>query len=452
VELDLPGLLGLVLLLILSFYFTAARSALVNARRQALRELAEKGNRKAGLAAAVAEDSTKVLGTFHLAGTLTHFLIASLAISMFFPALAGWLTQRLEYLSLRGTALSYLIIAIPMALLVYLVTEMLPDALVHGGDADQWAMSLARPAALTIAVFKPLVWLLMKIRHLIAAPLGSEKSTITEEEIMTLVDAGEEEGSIELGEKEMIYSIFQLDDTVAREIMIPRIDIVAVDIGTSVEEARETIINAGHSRIPVYEGSLDHILGVLYAKDLLSASHRGEPFSDLRSLLRPARYVPESKKVRDLLRELQTGKVHIAVVIDEYGGTAGLVTLEDIVEEIFGEIQDEYDAAEEALYEEISPEEMIFDARINLDDFNHVMDTSLPDESSDTLGGFIYAELGKVPDPGEMVRTESLQLEVLSVEDRRIRKVRVKRVEPEESTPPAQNGKDQLISGQSNGR
>jgi CBS domain containing-hemolysin-like protein len=341
VEIDLPGLLGLVLLLILSFYFTAAQSALVNARRPVLRELAEKGNRRAGLAATVAEDSSKVLGTFHLAGTLTHFLIASLAISMFFPALAGWLTQRLELFQLRGTVLSYLIIAIPMALLVYLLTEMLPDALVHGGDTDQWAMMLARPAALTIAVFQPLVWLLMKVRHLIAAPLGSEKSTITEEEIMTLVDAGEEEGSIELGEKEMIYSIFQLDDTVAREIMIPRIDIVAVDIGTSVEQARETIINAGHSRIPVYEGSLDHILGVLYAKDLLSASHHGEPFSDLRLLLRPARYVPESKKVRDLLRELQTGKVHIAVVIDEYGGTAGLVTLEDIVEEIFGEIQDE---------------------------------------------------------------------------------------------------------------
>jgi putative hemolysin len=456
VEPEIPGLVGLVLLLALSFYFTAARSALVNARRQALRELAEKGNRRAGLAAAVAEDSSKVLGTFHLAGTLTHFLIASLAISMFFPGLAGWLVQRLAVLQLQGTALSYLLIALPMALLVYLVTEMLPDALVHGGDADQWAMALARPAALTIAVFRPLVWVLMKIRHLIAAPLGSQKNGVTEEEIMTLVDAGEEEGSIELGEKEMIYSIFQLDDTVAREIMIPRIDIVAVNIETTVEAARETIISAGHSRIPVYEGSLDHILGVLYAKDLLAASHRGDGPADLRTLLRPARFVPESKKVRDLLRELQTGKVHIAVVIDEYGGTAGLVTLEDIVEEIFGEIQDEYDSAEEALYEEIGPDETIFDARINLDDFNHVMDTHLPDESGDTLAGFIYSELGKVPDPGDIVRSEMLQLEVLSVEDRRIRKVRVTRTEPEEPTPPSlQTGKDHrdtLTNGHSNGR
>jgi CBS domain containing-hemolysin-like protein len=224
-----------------------------------------------------------------------------------------------------------------------------------------------------------------------------------------------------------------------------------VEIHASLEEARATILKAGHSRLPVYEGSLDHVLGLLYAKDLLSIWHRGETSTDLRSLLRPPMFVPESKRVPDLLNELQTAKVHMAVVIDEYGGTAGLVTLEDIVEEIVGEILDEYDAGEEALYETVSPMEFIFDARIDLDDFNEMMDANLPDEESDTLGGFIYAELGKVPEAGELVQTPTLQLEVLGVEDRRIRKVRVTRVVREEPSAPGQSGKDQVTNGSSNG-
>jgi len=450
VESEVPGFIGLAILLVLSFYLTAAKTALGSARRQNLREQAEKGNRQAHLAAVIAEDSSRVLATFHVANIITHFLLASLAISLFLPPLVNWLARYMTPLRFPGTALGYLLIAILAALIVYLLTEQLPEVLVHG-NPDSWAMALAGIARITINVMHPLVWLLNRLRSLIAVPLGHEQGAVTEEEIMTLVDAGEEEGSIQEGEKEMIYSIFQLDDTVAREIMVPRIDIVAVEIHASLEEARETILKAGHSRLPVYEGSLDHVLGLLYAKDLLSIWHRGETSTDLRSLLRPPMFVPESKRVPDLLNELQTAKVHMAVVIDEYGGTAGLVTLEDIVEEIVGEILDEYDAAEEALYETVSPMEFIFDARIDLDDFNEMMDASLPDEESDTLGGFIYAELGKVPEGGEVVQTPTLQLEVLGVEDRRIRKVRVIRVAREEPPAPGQGGKDQITNGSSNG-
>jgi CBS domain containing-hemolysin-like protein len=252
---------------------------------------------------------------------------------------------------------------------------------------------------------------------------------------MTLVDAGEEEGAIDLDEKEMIYSIFQLADTLAREIMVPRIDIVAVEVHTPLDKARDIIIKAGHSRIPVYEESLDQVCGLLYAKDLLSVWQRGEPLVELRSILRPALFVPESKRVPDLLRELRDSNVHLAIVIDEYGGTAGLVTMEDIVEEIVGEIRDEYDSAEEALYETVGPDEYVFDGRVNLDDFNRLLDVELPDELGDTLGGFIYGELGKVPKQGEVVVTHSLRLEVTSVVDRRIRKVRVRRIGPSKLPP-----------------
>lgn len=444
----IPGLVGLALLLGLSFFLTAARSALANARRSDLRELAEKGNRQAHLAAAIAEDSSRVLGTFHLANILTYFLLASLAISLFVPSTGAWLEARLG--GINGLALSYLLVALGMALVAYLISEMLPELLVHG-NPDQWAMALAMPANVTLVLLSPVLWIATSLRRLLSTPLGSDHGSVTEEEIMTLVDAGEEEGSIQLGEKEMIYSIFQLDDTVAREIMIPRIDIVAVDVNTTLQQAREVIINAGHSRIPVYEESLDHIVGLVYAKDLIGVWHRGEHEVNLRSLLRPALFIPESKHVPDLLRELQNSKVHMAVVIDEYGGTAGLVTLEDIVEEIVGEIQDEYDVKEEVPFQRIGQDEYIFDAKINLDDFNHMMDMQLPDELSDTLGGFIYAELGKIPDPGETIQTGSVMLEVLSVEDRRIRKVRAKRIEREEPPTTGQNAKDQIANGSTNG-
>jgi len=291
-------------------------------------------------------------------------------------------------------------------------------------------------AQLTVGILSPLVFAVTILRRTLAGPFGSDvdrAALVTEEEIMTLVDAGEEEGSIELEEKEMIYSIFQLDETLAREIMVPRIDIFALEIETPLEEALKAIIEAGHSRIPVYQESLDKISGLLYAKDLLEIWRDGQRSVDLARILRPALFVPESKRVSDLLHELQNAKVHIAVVIDEYGGTAGVVTLEDIVEEIVGEIFDEYDEAAEDTYEVVSSNEYIFDARIDLDDFNRLLDAHLTDELGDTLAGFIYGQLGKVPDEGEQFETDRLQIEVLTVADRRIRKVRVKRLTPDEA-------------------
>jgi CBS domain containing-hemolysin-like protein len=206
--------------------------------------------------------------------------------------------------------------------------------------------------------------------------------------------------------------------------MIPRIDLLALDADTSLEEAILALNKSGHSRVPVYEESIDNVIGLLYAKDLLRAHIEGQNIQSLRNLLRPAYFVPEAKKVDELLREMQARSIHMALVVDEYGGIAGLVTLEDIVEEIVGEIRDEYDAGEEQLYEKVSDNEYIFHGRIDLDDFNSVMNTDLPKDAADTLGGYIYSQIGRVPTGGEQVEAGNLVLTVEMVSGRRIRRVR----------------------------
>ena len=269
--------------------------------------------------------------------------------------------------------------------------------------------------------------------------------SLTEEAIKTLVDAGSEEGVIEDDAKAMIYSIFQFGDTIAREIMIPRIDIVALAVDTPLTEALEVARSKGHSRIPVFEESIDKICGLLYAKDLL-AIDRIDP-RRVRDLMRPAYFVPASKKAGTLLEDLQQRKIHMAIVIDEYGGTAGLVTLEDLVEEIVGDIQDEFDLETEAEHVKIDDGEYVFDAGIHLDDVNELLAETLPTDESDTLGGYVFSAMGKVPLAGEVFHIHDLEIKVEAITGRRIRKVRVKRLvkpahEPDTPTVSAERSTD----------
>lgn len=447
----LVGLIVLVSLLALSFTLTTSQIALSNVARPRLRDRAEEGDRQAGLAVRLAEESTRTLSTFQIANMVVRFLIAALTAAVLLPALREWSGLIAPGIVPGGYYLLAFAVLFPLAgLVVYILTSLIPQVMAQY-DAEGWSVRLAGFAQVTIFLLKPLVSLTTALRRTLAGPGGDPGAYITEERIKTMVDAGEEEGAIDLDEKEMIYSIFGLDETVAREIMVPRIDVVALDIGTPLDEARALIIEAGHSRIPVYEESLDHVRGLLYAKDLLEVWHEGKTSVDLRTLLRPALFVPESKRVSDLLRELQRAAVHLAIVIDEYGGTAGLVTIEDIVEEIVGEIMDEYDYDEEAAYQQVAEDEYIFDARYDLDDFNDLLDASLPDDLSDTLGGFIYERLGKVPEVGETVQTDEFRLEVLSVENQRIGKVRVKLNQPQESvlTPKRKEKEKHVKTGNS---
>jgi CBS domain containing-hemolysin-like protein len=238
----------------------------------------------------------------------------------------------------------------------------------------------------------------------------------------------------------MIAGILQLDRTLTREIMVPRIDVVSVEVDTRLRDALDVIIAGAHSRVPVYEGSIDHVVGVLYAKDLLKALRDGKTDAPLRALLRPACFVPESKRLDELLQELQANKVHMAIVVDEYGGTAGVVTIEDILEEIVGEIQDEYDTGEEPQSERIGQNEAVFDARVTIDDANEMLDLNLPTES-DTLGGLVYQRLEKMPKVGDQVRVGDVVVSVINVTGRRIQKVRVARIAAENQDPDEASGK-----------
>lgn len=263
---------------------------------------------------------------------------------------------------------------------------------------------------------------------------------VTEDELKNLVDAGQEEGIFEQGERRMIYSIFQLGDTLAREIMVPRIDMMALDVVTPLPQAVDALLESGYSRAPIYEDTVDKTIGLLYTKDLLKVWREGNRVGSLRDLLRPAYFVPEAKKVDELLAEMQNRRVHMAIVVDEYGGVAGLVTLEDIVEEIVGEILDEYDQGEEALYQGLDEGEYIFLGRIDLDDFNEIMQSNLDKEDADTLGGFIYSQLGRVPTVGEVLLVENLELVVEQVSARRIHKVRARWLPKEATDQVEENG------------
>jgi putative hemolysin len=296
-------------------------------------------------------------------------------------------------------------------------------------NPEIWAVKLAPFARIWVTLMKPLM---------LPLAFGSEEQntsesigSVTEDELKTLVDAGQEEGVFEQGERQMIFSIFQLRETLAREIMVPRIDMLVLDVLTPLTDAVDTLLQSGHSRVPVFEETVDNTLGLLYAKDLLRVWRTGGQLNSLRDLLRPAYFVPEAKKVDELLTELQAQRIHMAIVVDEYGGVAGLVTLEDIVEEIVGEILDEYDQAEEAPYQVLKTGEHIFLGRVDLDDFNEIMSSNLPSDEADTIGGFMYSRIGRVPEVGEKVKEDTLLLTVEQVSGRRIRKVRAQWLLPE---------------------
>ncbi|CAN5399095.1 hemolysin family protein [soil metagenome] len=244
------------------------------------------------------------------------------------------------------------------------------------------------------------------------------------EELRQLVPTSKEEDVIEASEKQMIASILEMVETVVREVMVPRIDMVAIDVETSLHEALDVIISAGHSRIPVYEEHVDQILGILYAKDLLKCFRDHHTDAPIRELLRPTYFVPVSKKVHALLKEMQQEHVHMAVVVDEYGGISGLVTIEDLIEEIVGDIQDEYDQEEDVFVEAIGANVYMLNARLDLYSLSRLLDVELPDEDADTLGGLIYSLLGHVPEQGESVEFASWRFTVLSLDGQRIDHVR----------------------------
>jgi len=293
-------------------------------------------------------------------------------------------------------------------------------------DPEGWALKLGAGLLIINQIVSPLVnFLYLFTKDLEEAQKKLDQ--VSEEELKSLVDEGRKDGILEIEESKMIHSVFRLDDTLAREIMVPRIDILAIEAKLSFTDAVKQFVESGFSRIPVYQDKVDDILGLLYAKDLLEVASNGGFQGSITELTRSAYFVPESKVINELLADMQIKRIHLAIVVDEYGGVAGIVTLEDIIEEIFGEIQDEYDS-EETIYRVIGPDEYVFLGRIDVDDLNLILGSSLSNLEADTLGGLVYYRLGHVPQKGEVVEFENLVFTVEEVDEHRINKVRIKKI------------------------
>ncbi|MDI3341938.1 MAG: hemolysin family protein [Sphaerobacter sp.] len=328
------------------------------------------------------------------------------------------------------------------AVAVLLTARVLPAVL---APAEQWdePRRMMRVASLMATAILPLTTLAdlaaRGLRRILAA--GADHSAGAGEADGELPNGGNGELDIEEAEQEMISGVLGLEEATVREIMVPRLDIVAVPQDMPIAEVVDLIRKVGHSRIPVYRDSIDSIVGVIYAKDLLRFVQQDPTGATLLDLLRPAYFVPESKRVDELLRDMRQAKVHIAIVVDEYGGTAGLVTIEDILEEIVGEIQDEYDR-ETPLIERLGATEVIVDGRISVDEIADIFDTQFAEGETGTIGGFVQKRLGRIPQAGESLRADGLLIEVQAVEHHRIRKLRVVRVDEE----PAPSGQEVGIS------
>jgi magnesium and cobalt exporter, CNNM family len=265
-------------------------------------------------------------------------------------------------------------------------------------------------------------------------PGGTER--VTSDDIQIIVAEGNQERKleeIEPEEREMIAGIIEMGERSARDIMIPRPDVIAIEVGVQLDEALDIATKHGHSRLPVYEGDIDHVIGILHVKDLIPVLRHPDTSVTLRQLVRPVHYVPDTAKADDLLRELLRDRVHMAVVVDEYGGTVGIVTVEDALEEIVGEIRDEYDQAEEPEFVRLNEDEAVFNGRVPLDEVNEVLDIRLPTEESDTLGGLVYNRLGRMPRTGDQVDVNAVELQVTAMSGRRVKQVHARKLHPVEN-------------------
>ena len=409
---DLISAIGLIIFLLADITTSAARSALSNSN--VARLLAHKDEKisQVNRTTALLSNLPRTQTNLKLFQVILRFLIAGLSLLIFLP----W--EATSFLVIYAVG-----ILLVSSLITFFLEWVVETAISH--NPEIWAMRLSSYARLLYLAMSPILALPFMLTK---SNESNQEGTVTEIELISLVEAGQEKGVLEQEEQKMIVSIFRLGDTLVREIMVPRIDVLALEVNTPIDQAMNAFKRTGHSRVPVFKDSIDNILGLLYAKDLLGIWLEGMHEVSLSDHLRQAYFVPEAKKVDKLLAELQAKRIHMAVVVDEYGGVAGLVTLEDIVEEIVGEIRDEYDQAEELLYQAINEDEYLFQGRIDLDDFNDIMGTELPNSEADTLSGLIYSRIGRVPTAGDKVQIKDLQLTVEQVSGQRIRKVRALRL------------------------
>jgi putative hemolysin len=424
--------LGLIVVLVLlNGIFAATEIALVTLRRSRIQQLIEEGNRGAIRVQRLKANPGRFLAVIQVGINFLGFLASAFAAVSLVDGAADVFGQ-FGPIARAAEGIALVVVTILLTLFTIVFGELVPKqiGLAH---AERVALSTGRLMEFLGTVFGPLVGALTLVTKYVSRLFRADvpaDERISSEELRLIIEQGGEQGILEAEEEQMIHAVIELGDQRVHEVMVPRIAMVTLRADATIGEAIDEIVAEGHSRIPVYEETVDEIVGIVYAKDLLPFLKASAPEPpQLRSLLRTPVFVPESMTVDDLLHELQRRKVHIAIVLDEYGGTAGLVTIEDLLEEIVGEIQDEYDV-EEPMIVKLSDDEARVDGRASVDDLAEIFETHVPledEDEYDTVGGLIYHRIGGVPKPGDQVSVDGLTLTVETTDGRRVSKVLVVR-------------------------
>ena len=417
----------LVILTMVNAFFSCAEMAMVSANKTKLRRLAEEGSKSARLVQKFLEEPTKFLSTIQVAITLAGFFSSATAASGLSNTLGIWLTgHNIPY----GRQVALISITLILSYFTLVFGELVPKK-VAMQKPEIISMLCVKPIKAVSKIAYPFIKLLTFSTNLVTIPFGIKEGNTEEilsrEELISLVNEGQAHGVLNRKEKEMINSIMEFDEKISKEIMTPRIHVFAIDIMAQKEEYLEELMKTKYTRIPVYEEEIDNVIGMLYIKDFLKeAVKRGYQNVDVRSIMKKPYLVPESKIIKDLFRELQVSKKQIAVLIDEYGGFAGIVTLEDLVEEVMGEIEDEYDPI---LFKvkKLDDDTYMIDGMASLDELNNKLDLNLFSDNYDTISGFLIDHLGSIPQENEdrTIEIDNLVFKIESVKRKRIDKVKL---------------------------
>lgn len=427
-----------VVLILINAFFAATELAVVSLNSTKLRKLEEDGNKTASKLLKMVEEPSGFLSTIQVAITLAGYLGSAFAAENFSGDLANWIFYGLGFQSLSLSALntvSIVIITIILSYFTLVFGELVPKriAMQKSYEVAKMACGVIRGMAF---ILRPVIWLLSKsvngVLRLLRLKVEAEEESVTEDEIRMMVDLGGEKGAIDEDEQEWIQNVFDFGDISVREAMTPRSDVDALPIGSTDQEILEMIRESGHSRLPVYEESVDTILGILNARDFLLDRNSGKN-TPLKNLLRSAHFVPETIKADNLFKEMQKEKIHIAIVVDEYGGTEGIITMEDLLEEIVGNIYDEFDKAEQPEIQPLGENQWRIAGSVPISSLVDDLELPLPESDDyDTLGGMIVTRLNAIPKDGEELDMEvnGVALHVEKIEDHRIESVMVRRLVP----------------------
>ena len=445
----LLSILILVILTAINAFFAASEIAVISLSETKLRKQAEEGDKKAKKLLALMQAPDNFLSAIQIAITLAGFLNAAFAADSFAGPLVNWLVQDLGVTAIPVGVLNTLMVILVTIILSYftlVLGELVPKRIAMK-KTEGVARATVGAVWAVATVFRPVIWLLSKstngVLRLLHIDPKADEEEVSEDEIRMMVDLGEERGTIEANEKELIDNIFEVNNTTAEAVMVHRTDMVMIWADDPADEILRTIQDSGMSRFPVCEEDADDIIGLLNTRDYLLNAQLAHPKS-LRELLRPAYFVPESVRTDVLFRDMQSKKVHMAIVVDEYGGTSGLVTMEDLLEEIVGNIYDEFDPQEEQVIEQLEDNLWRISGSCELDQVAEALNMEFPeDEESDTLGGLVFAQLSAIPEDGSQVAVDTcgLHIQVQNFTDRRVEWALVSKLPPVSGQPEDEESK-----------